>query len=578
MLARVQSYVLQGIDALPCEVEVDYDAGSGAGSMGEDKTRAMTVGLPDTAVKESIERVRSAMGNSGYPLMGGRTLINLAPADIRKEGPLYDLPIAVGLLLNLGVVGGAGVQVAVKEARARMRVGSVAAPARGGDGAGKRKPFDPFAGEDIPEREDLGGGAEVSGGPLDHRRYLFAGELALDGRLRPVRGVIAMAALAKARGLRGVVVPAENAPEAAVVPGVEAIGAATLAEVLGYLNGSLEPRPHAPADVESLLAAGSAPVDFADVRGQEAVKRAIVVAAAGAHNLVMLGPAGTGKTMMARALPGILPPLTPDEAIEITRIYSAAGLLPTGEGGCAGAGLITVRPVRTPHHTASSAAIVGGGAIPRPGEISLAHRGVLFMDELPEFPRDVLETLRQPLEDHVVTIARSHSAVRFPASFMLVAAMNPTPKGDLPGDQFGRRQMERYLAKLSGPLVDRIDIHVEAPAVPWKQLSGQGGAARGTSSAEMRREVMAARERQRARQGAATNSRLSGRELDRFAPMTEEARTILGQAITEMGLSARAYDKVRRVSRTIADLAGAEVIGAEHVGEAVQYRLLDRKL
>lgn len=577
MLARVQSYVLQGIDALPCEVEVDYDAGSGAGSMGEDKTRAMTVGLPDTAVKESIERVRSAMGNSGYPLMGGRTLINLAPADIRKEGPLYDLPIAVGLLLNLGVVVGAGVEVAVKEARARMGVGSGVGPARGGGGAGKRERFDPFAGEEL-EKGDLVGDADAAAGPLDHRRYLFAGELALDGRLRPVRGVIAMAALAKARGLRGVVVPAENAPEAAVVPGVEAIGAATLAEVLGYLNGSLEPRPHAPADVESLLAAGSAPVDFADVRGQEAVKRAIVVAAAGAHNLVMLGPAGTGKTMMARALPGILPPLTPDEAIEITRIYSAAGLLPTGEGGRAGAGLITVRPVRTPHHTSSSAAIVGGGAIPRPGEISLAHRGVLFMDELPEFPRDVLETLRQPLEDHVVTIARSHSAVRFPASFMLVAAMNPTPKGDLPSDEFGRRQMERYLARLSGPLVDRIDIHVEAPAVPWKQLSGQGGAGRGTGSAEMRRQVMAARERQRTRQGAATNSRLSGRELDRFAPMTDEARTILGQAITEMGLSARAYDKVRRVSRTIADLAGSETIGAEHVGEAVQYRLLDRKL
>ncbi|MCC6321341.1 MAG: YifB family Mg chelatase-like AAA ATPase [Phycisphaerales bacterium] len=588
MLARVQSYVLQGIDALPCEVEVDYDIGSGPGAMSEEKTRTTTVGLPDTAVKESIERVRAAMGNSGYPVQGGRTLINLAPADIRKEGPLYDLPIAVGLLHTLGVVGGRGVQVAVRSARARHGVASASPPMTGArkgttSGGGAPRPFDPFA-EGVHDKDDIGTPTDADAAaiePLDHRQYLFAGELALDGRLRPVRGVIAMAALAKARGLRGVVVPAANVAEAAVVPGVEAIGAGTLIEVLGFLNGTLEARPHAPADVESLLAAGAAPVDFADVRGQEAVKRAIVVAAAGAHNLLMLGPAGTGKTMMARALPGILPPLSPDEAIEITRIYSAAGMMPSGndgKAGAGGAGLITVRPVRTPHHTASSAAIVGGGAIPRPGEISLAHRGVLFMDELPEFPRDVLETLRQPLEDHVVTIARSHSAVRFPASFMLVAAMNPTPKGDLPADEIGKRAMERYLSRLSGPLVDRIDIHVEAPAVPWKQLSADAGTPRGTSSGQMREQVMAARRRQAARQGGATNSRLSGRELDKFAPMTDDARTILGQAITEMGLSARAYDKVRRVSRTIADLAGADTVGAEHVGEAVQYRLLDRKL
>ncbi len=590
MLARVQSYVLQGIDALPCEVEVDFDLGD----FGEEKKRTTTVGLPDIAVKESIERVRSAMANSGFVPQKGHTLINLAPADIRKEGPLYDLPIAVGLLITQGAIqpsggvrgghagggAGGGSRIVVKSARERRGLPVEAGGGRGGGGGAPAK-FDPFAEEPPPSEggPEAGGADEVE--PLDPRQYLFAGELALDGRLRPVRGVIAMAALAKARGMRGVVVPAANAPEAAVVPGVEAIGASTLQEVVGYISGHMEARPHPPADVAALLAVGTAPVDFVEVRGQEAVKRALVVAAAGSHNIVMLGPAGTGKTMMARALAGVLPPLTPEEAIEITRIYSAAGMLPTG--GEAGAvapgmtsGLITVRPVRTPHHTASSAAIVGGGAVPRPGEISLAHRGVLFLDELPEFPRDVLETLRQPLEDHVVTIARSHSAVRFPANFMLVAAMNPTPKGDLPADEIGKRAMDRYLAKISGPLIDRIDIHVEAPAVPWKQLSS---APRGTSSAQMRESVLAARERQIARQGPTTpNSRLSGKQLDKFAPMSDEARTMLGQAITELGLSARAYDKVRRVSRTIADLAGSDAIGADHVAEAVQYRLLDRKV
>ncbi len=510
MLARVQSYLLSGIDALPCEVEVDFDNTS-------TDTRELIVGLPDAGVKEALQRVRAALANSGYTTGNGRLLVNLAPADLRKEGPVYDLPIALGLLISAGAI------------------------------------TMPIPGDDTTP---------------DLRRYVVAGELALDGRVRPIKGVIALAALARQRGFAGVIVPAENAQEAAAVPDLTVLGVRTLSEVVGLLTGHLEPTPASPPDLAGLLQASQAPIDFADVRGQEAVKRAIVISASGSHNLLMLGPAGTGKSMMAKALPGILPPLTPDEAIEITRIYSAAGLLPPGQG------LITARPVRTPHHTASAAAIVGGGMIPRPGEISLAHHGVLFLDELPEFPRFVLETLRQPLEDHVVTVARSHAAVRFPASFMLVAAMNPTPKGDMPAGEVGRRAMEQYLSRLSGPLLDRIDVHVEAPAVSWNELSK---APVGTSSATMRQRVLAARLRQLERQGI-PNARLSGKQLDSLAVLDDQSRSMVGNAMTELGLSARAYDKVRRVSRTIADLEDSETIQPQHVAEAIGYRLLDRRM
>lgn len=566
MLARVQSYFLTGIDAHPCEVEIDINPNASNREEGDGEGRAMIVGLPDAAVKESLERVRSALTNSGFFFPQGKTLVNLAPADVKKEGPLYDLPIAVGLMVALGVIGKSA-QRKAQSADGEKRKPEVVVK------LGREAMAGVKADGTFPSLSPVGTGAVADG--LDPRQWLFAGELALDGRLRPVRGVLAMAALAEAKGYRGVIVPADNAAEASVVQGIEAIGVRTLAEVVGILNGTLEVEPHPPLDVQSKLATAEAPVDFAEVRGQEAVKRAIVVACAGQHNCLMLGPAGTGKTMMARALPGVLPPLTVQEAIDITRIYSAAGQLRPGEG------LVTMRPVRTPHHTASGSAIVGGGAVPKPGEISLAHRGVLFMDELPEFPRDVLETLRQPLEDHVVTIARSHSAVRFPASFMLVAAMNPTPKGDVPRDEVGKKAMDRYLSKISGPLIDRIDIHVEAPAVPWKELSAglSDTHPKGTSSAEMRRLVLAARERQAKRQGEGVpNARLSGKQLDKLAPLSEDAKAVLGQAMSELGLSARAYDKVRRVARTIADLAGIEEIGVEQVGEAIGYRLLDRKV
>ena len=350
-------------------------------------------------------------------------------------------------------------------------------------------------------------------GVIDPRRWLFAGELALDGRIRPIRGALAMSLLARRCGLHGVFVPAENATEAAVVDGVQAIGVRTLGEVVGALNGHVDPEAHPPVDVGALIRTAAPDVDFGDVRGQEAVKRAITVAAAGGHNLLMLGPAGSGKTMMAKALPGVLPALTGEEALEVTRIYSAVGLRP---GDSDRGGLVTVRPVRTPHHTASAVAIIGGGATPKPGEISLAHRGVLFLDELAEFPRAVLDTLRQPLEDGVVTVARAHSSARFPSEFMLVAAMNPTPKGDMPSDAHGEREMRRYLGRLSRPLIDRIDIHVEAPAVAWKELSGRGGApagrrARRCASASRRRgrasaPARARRSTRRSPGGASTSS------------------------------------------------------------------------
>lgn len=469
------------------------------------------VGLPDAAVKESVERVRSAIVNSGYPFPMARLLVNLAPADIRKEGPVYDLPIAVGMLLAAQVI-------------------------------------------QTPR----------------HKQLLFAGELALDGRLRPVNGIINLAILAKRIGVEGVVVPVDNAEEARAVDGIEVYPMDALSSVVGFLNGTHEVEALGPVSIDHELQQAHAAIDFAEVRGQEAVKRALTIAAAGGHNLMMIGPAGTGKSMCAKALPGILPPLSRDEALEVTRIYSAIGQVPKGQS------LMTARPVRSPHHTASPVAVVGGGTIPRPGEVSLAHHGVLFLDEMPEFPRAVLETLRQPLEDGDVTIARAQGSIRFPARFMLVAAMNPTPKGSKPTDDVSQRAMDKYMAKISGPLIDRVDIHVEVPPVPYQQLTGTKN---GTDSATLRAKVIEARQRQAERNGGTlkTNRVLSGRELDAFAPLEAQAKELLRQAMAELGLSARAYDKVRRVARTIADLEGLVDINVAHVGEAIQYRLLDRQ-
>ena len=520
----VFGFALRGIDAVPCEIEVDVS--------GQGLPRTTLTGLPDASVREAVERVQTAVANTGFAWPGGRVAINLAPADLRKEGPAFDVPMALSVLIASGAL-----------KRKKGARGFALGGASGGVSGGSAV-------------------ANTSAHSSGFGRLLAAGELALDGRIRPIRGAICMAILAKELGFDAVLLPTENAAEASAVQGIRILAASSLAHAVAILSGAQD----APALQEKISVARDIPaIDFSRVRGQEAAKRALCVAAAGGHNVLLIGPAGSGKTLMARALPGILPPLDLASSMEVTRIHSCAGVLPPGEG------LMRARPVRCPHHTASTAAMVGGGSNPRPGEVSLAHEGVLFLDEVAEFPRSVLEALREPLEDGFVTVSRARGTARFPARALLIAAMNPTARGDM--GQGSRRAVEQYLSRLSGPVIDRIDLHVEVRAVSFAALSGTRAA---TSTAELREKVLVARARAVHRQGETPNARLVGVALDRVAVLDDESRSIVQQAMTELGLSARAYDKIRRVARTIADLDGAELIRAQDIAEAVQYRILDR--
>ena len=507
MLAKVLSSALLGIDAILVEVEVDIAQGL---------PQFSTVGLPDGAVKESKDRVKSALKNSGYEFPVRRITVNLAPADIKKEGASFDLPMSVGILAATGIVKHNGL-----------------------------------------------------------KDYLLLGELSLDGSIKPVRGCLSVAVAAKKAGLEGIVVPRENAREASVVEGVDVIGVSELAEVVEFLNGERKIEPHA-ANIHELFQCNSEySEDFSEVKGQEHAKRALEVAAAGAHNMLMIGPPGSGKTMLARRIPSILPRMSFGEAIETTKIYSIMGLLERESA------LIADRPFRSPHHTISDVGLIGGGNTPRPGEVSLSHNGVLFLDEMPEFKKHVLEVLRQPMEDGRVTISRALMSITYPSRFMLVAALNPCPCGYL-GDPLHPcsctpLMIQRYRTRLSGPLLDRIDIHIEVPALKYRELADRG---EGESSKEISRRVDLSREIQRERfRGSRvhSNAQMTPRHIKKFCEPNAAGSRMLELVTDRMGFSARTYNRILKVSRTIADLEGSEIIGEQHISEAIQYRSLDRK-